>query len=104
MARAWSLQTVTGLKFRELEKTLIEIFGCIPVDYRRVIKLDVRRGTAMVQPETALGIQEKGIVEIFGCMPPDKRVIEFDVDRKKKIIVKVVHEGSGIFQHSVPCA
>ncbi len=35
MARAWSLQTVTNLKFRELEKTLIEVFGCIPVDYKR---------------------------------------------------------------------
>ncbi len=104
MARAWSLQTVTGLKFREPEKALIEIFGCIPVDYRRVIKLDIRRGTVMVQPETTLGTQEKGIVEIFGCMPADRQVIEFDMDRKKKIIVKVVHEDSELFQRSVPCA
>jgi len=104
MARAWSLQTVTNLKFRELEKTLIEIFGCIPVDYKRVIKLDVRRGTPMVQPESALGIQEKGIVEIFGCMPHDKHVIDFDVDRKKKVIVTVVREEGDLFHHSVPCA
>lgn len=104
MARAWSLQTVTNLKFRELEKTLIEVFGCIPVDYKRVIKLDVRRGTPMVQPESCLGIQEKSIVEIFGCMPHDKHVIDFDVDRKKKVIIKVVRSGSDVFQHSVPCA
>jgi hypothetical protein len=104
MARAWSLQTVTNLKFRELEKTLIEIFGCIPVDYKRVIKLDVRRGTPMVQPESALGTQEKGIVEIFGCMPHDKHVIDFDVDRKKKVIVTVVREEGDVFHRSVPCA
>jgi len=104
MARAWSLQTVANLKFRELEKTLIEIFGCIPVDYRRVIKLDVRRGMPMVQPESNLGIQEKAIVEVFGCIPEDKQVIDFDVDRKKKVVIKVVHEDGDIFQHSVPCA
>ena len=52
MAREWSLKTVTNLKFRELEKNLIEVYGCIPVDYKRVIKLDVRRATPMVQPET----------------------------------------------------
>ena len=104
MARAWSLQTVTNLKFRELEKTLIEVFGCIPVVYKRVIKLDVRRGTPMVQPESILGIQEKGIVEIFGCMPQDKHVIDFDVDRKKKVIITVVREEGDVFHRSVPCA
>lgn len=104
MAREWSLQTVTNLKFRELEKTLIEIFGCIPVDYKRVIKLDIRRGTPMVQVEPNLGMQEKSIVEIFGCMPSDKHVIEFDVDRKKKIVVKVVRADSEFLKHSAPCA
>lgn len=104
MARAWSLQTVTNLKFRELEKTLIEVFGCIPVDYKRVIKLDVRRGMPMVQPESALGIQEKGIVEVFGCMPQDKHVIDFDVDRKKKVIITLVREEGDVVHHSVPCA
>jgi hypothetical protein len=104
MARAWSLQTITNLKFRELEKTLIEVFGCIPVDYKRVIKLDVRRGMPMVQPESALGIQEKGIVEVFGCMPQDKHVIDFDVDRKKKVIITLVREEGDVVHHSVPCA
>ncbi len=104
MARAWSLQTITNLKFRELEKTLIEVFGCIPVDYKRVIKLDVRRGMPMVQPESALGIQEKGIVEIFGCMPQDKHVIDFDADRKKKVIVTLVREEDDVLHRSVPCA
>ena len=104
MARAWLLQTITNLKFRELEKTLIEVFGCIPVDYKRVIKLDVRRGMPMVQPESALGIQEKGIVEVFGCMPQDKHVIDFDVDRKKKVIITLVREEGDVVHHSVPCA
>ena len=104
MARAWSLQTVTNLKFRELEKTLIEIFGCIPVDYKRVIRLDVRRGMPMVQPESNLGIQEKGIVDIFGCMPHDRHVIDFDVDRRKKVVIRVVREDDDVFQRSVPCA
>ena len=100
MAREWSLKTVTNLKFRELEKNLIEVYGCIPVDYKRVIKLDVRRATPMVQPETALGVQEKRLVEIFGCLPVDKHVIEFDVDRKKKVIVRLVNEDGTM--HSVP--
>jgi hypothetical protein len=100
MAREWSLKTVTNLKFRELEKNLIEVYGCIPVDYRRVIKLDVRRATPMVQPETTLGVQEKRLVETFGCLPLDKHVIEFDVDRKKKVIVRVVHDDGAI--HNVP--
>ncbi len=100
MAREWSLKTVANLKFRELEKNLIEVFGCIPVDYKRVIKLDVRRATPMVQPETALAAQEKTLVETFGCLPLDKHVVEFDVDRKKKVIVKIVHD-DGSF-HDVP--
>ncbi len=105
MAREWSLQTVTNLKFRRLEKTLIEVFGCMPVDYKRVIRLDVRRGKPMVQPETNLGTMEKTIVDIFGCMPPDKQVIEFNGNRdKKKIIVKVVHENNELLQQSVSCA
>ncbi|MBP1748061.1 MAG: hypothetical protein H6Q52_600 [Deltaproteobacteria bacterium] len=99
MAREWSLKTVTNLKFRELEKNLIEVFGCIPVDYKRVIKLDVRRAAPMVQPETTLGAQEKRLVETFGCLPLDKHVIDF-VDRKKKVIVKVVHDDGTI--HNVP--
>lgn len=99
MAREWSLKTVTNLKFRELEKNLIEVYGCIPVDYRRVIKLDVRRAMPMVQPET-LAAQEKTIVETFGCLPLDKHVIEFDVDRKKKVIVRVVHDDGTM--HRVP--
>jgi len=105
MAREWSLQTVTNLKFRRLEKTLIEVFGCMPVDYKRVIRIDVRRGKPLVQPETSLGSMEKMIVDIFGCMPPDKQVIEFNGNRdKKKIIVKVVHENNELLQQSVSCA
>lgn len=100
MAREWSLNTVTNLKFRELEKNLIEVYGCIPVDYKRVIKLDIRRATPMVQPEEALAAQEKALVEAFGCLPLDKHVIEFDVDRKKKVIVRVVHDDGTM--HSVP--
>lgn len=100
MAREWSLRTVTNLKFRELEKNLIEVYGCIPVDYKRVIKLDIRRATPMVQPEEALAAQEKALVEAFGCLPLDKHVIEFDVDRKKKVIVRVVHDDGTM--HSVP--
>ncbi len=95
MAREWSLKTVTGLKFREMEKTLIEVFGCIPVDYKRVIRLDVRKGRPMVQPGVNLGSMEKMIVDIFGCMPPDKQVVELEEGRdKKKIIVKIVHDES----------
>jgi hypothetical protein len=100
MAREWSLKTVTNLKFRELEKNLIEVYDCIPVDYRRVIKLDVRRGMPMVQPEEALAAQEKALVETFGCLPLAKHVIEFDVDRKKKVIVRVVHDDGTT--HNVP--
>lgn len=100
MAREWSLRTVTNLKFRELEKNLIEVYGCIPVDYKRVVKLDVRRGTPMVQPEEGLGAQEKALVETFGCLPLHKHVVEFDVDRKKKVIVRVVHDDGSV--HNVP--
>ncbi|MEN6616696.1 MAG: hypothetical protein ABFD12_09080 [Syntrophorhabdus sp.] len=100
MAREWSLKTVTNLKFKELEKNLIEVYGCIPVDYRRVIRLDVRRATPMAQLETVLATQEKALVETFGCLPLDKHVIDFDIDRKKKVIVKVVHDDD--MQHSVP--
>jgi hypothetical protein len=100
MAREWSLKTVTNLKFRELEKNLIEVYGCIPVDYKRVVRLDVRRATPLVQPEEALGAQEQTLVETFGCLPIDKHVIEFDVDRKKKVIVKVVHDDGAM--HNVP--
>ncbi|MBP1750792.1 MAG: hypothetical protein H6Q52_3331 [Deltaproteobacteria bacterium] len=85
MAREWSLKTVTNLKFRELEKNLIEVYGCIPVDYKRVVRLDVRRATPMVQPEEGLGIQEHALVE---------------TDRKKKVIVKVVHDDGTM--HNVP--
>jgi hypothetical protein len=100
MAREWSLRTVANLKFRELEKTIIEVFGCIPVDYKRVIKLDVRRQTRMVPPEVTLGTQEKSLVEIFGCLH-DKRVIDFDAARKNNVIIKVVHD-KGEFAHPVP--
>lgn len=100
MAREWSLKTVANLKFRELEKTLIEVYGCIPVDYKRVIKLDVRKQTPMVPPEQLLGAQEKSIVEVFGCMH-DKHVIDIDAARKNNVIVKVVHD-EGEFAHPVP--
>ena len=105
MAREWSLQTVTNLKFRKLEKTLIEVYGCIPVDYKRVIRLDVGRGRPMALPEVHLGSMEKTIMEIFGCISPDKHVIEFDAGKKKKkSIVRLVHEEGELFQRSVPCA
>ena len=105
MAKEWSLKTVTGLKFRELEKELIEIFGCIPVDYKRVIRLDVRKGRPFVQPEVNLGTLEKMIVDIFGCMPLDKQVIEFDGNRdRKKIVVKVVHGENELFHQKAHCA
>ncbi|MCK9226950.1 MAG: hypothetical protein PHT96_06735 [Syntrophorhabdaceae bacterium] len=100
MAREWSLKTVTNLKFRELEKNLIEVYGCIPVDYKKVIKLDIRRATPMAQPEEALAAQEKALVETFGCLPLDKHVIDFDVDKKKKVIVRIVHDDGTM--HSVP--
>ena len=93
MAREWSLQTVTNLKFREMEKMLIEVFGCIPVDFKRVIRLDIRKGRPMALPEVNLGSMEKTIMEIFGCISPDKHVIEFDAGKnKKKTIVKSVHD------------
>jgi hypothetical protein len=100
MAREWSLRTVTNLKFRELEKNLIEVYGCIPVDYKRVVRLEVRRGTPMVQPEETLGAQEKALVETFGCLPLHKHVVEFDVDRKKKVVVHIVHDDGTA--HNVP--
>lgn len=100
MAREWSLKTVANLKFRELEKTLIEVYGCIPVDYKRVIKLDVRRQMPMVPPEVLLGAQEKAIVEVFGCLH-DKHVIDIDAARKNNVIVKLVHD-EGEFAHPVP--
>ncbi|MHB8110057.1 MAG: hypothetical protein ACYDHW_08500 [Syntrophorhabdaceae bacterium] len=100
MAREWSLRTVANLKFRELEKTIIEVFGCIPVDYKRVIKLDVRRQTPMVPPEVTLGTQEKSLVETFGCLH-DKHVIDFDAARKNNVIIKVVHD-EGEFAHPAP--
>lgn len=100
MAREWSLKTVANLKFRELEKNLIEVYGCIPVDYKRVIKLDIRRATPMVQPEGALATEEKALVETYGCLPLYKHVIDLDVDRKKKVIVRVVHDDGTT--HDVP--
>lgn len=100
MAREWSLQTVTSLKFREMEKILIEVFGCIPVDYKRVIRLDIRKGRPMVLPEVNLGSMEKAIMETFGCIPPDKHVIELDSGRdRKKVIVRIIHEGDESHQH-----
>ena len=105
MAREWSLKTVTGLRFRELEKTLIEIFGCIPVDYKQVIRLDVRKGMPLVQPEVNLGATEKMIVDVFGCMPPDKQVIEFTGGRdRKKVVVKIIHEDNELFHQKIHCA
>ena len=105
MAREWSLQTVANLKFRKLEKELIEIFGCIPVDYKRVIKLDVRRGRPMVQPETNLGAMEKNLMDVFGCMPPDNQIVEFKGSRgRKKVVVKIVHEDVEFLQRAIPCA
>ncbi len=40
----------------------------------------------------------------LGCMPQDKHVIDFDVDRKKKVIITVVREEGDVFHRSVPCA
>ena len=105
MAREWSLQTVAGLKFRELEKTLIEVFGCIPVNFRRVVHLDVRKGKPLVKSETDLGSMEKKIVDIFGCMPNNKKVIEIDATRGgRKIIVSIVRDEGDLYHRGAHCA
>ncbi len=105
MAREWSLRTLTNLRFRKLEKTLIEVYGCIPVDYKRVVRLEAGKGRPMAQPETYLGSMEKTLMEVFGCTPPDRQVIEFDGIRdKKKTIVKIVREEGEPLWRNAHCA
>lgn len=105
MAREWSLRTLTNLKFRKLEKTLIEVYGCMPVDYKRVVRLEVRKGRPMAQPETYLGYMEKMLMEVYGCTPPDRQVIELDgIRNTKKTIVKIVREEGEPLWRGVHCA
>lgn len=105
MGREWSLQTVANLRFRKLEKTLIEVYGCMLVDYKRVVRLDVRKGRPMVQPESHLGFMENMIIEVYGCMPQDKQVVDLGLTReRRKTVVKVVYGNGEFLQQSAPCA